>query len=604
MQQITHKLTTLTIPQKFFIEKSIEILYRGTIDTYRVRVKNPKSILSELKSAIEAFQKGQLKHFISITGKKNHTTFSKYGFKDEAIDLIEAKNNYLKFNSVSEKYFITLLKELSESNYKQTKNSLSIVLKDNIEYADAIITGLKEKLNATYTTDEELITLLGDISKAINYLFTELIDIGFSKNFWYRYMYGLFVNSLSEGDSFNDRFNEFENRISSHNNNYDIIFRIDTIKKVQQSIKSTTHQMSILENIDDITLEDPKAEIELSHFKPPKDTRLFIKCNITAHDYLAALKSAKRILSESLDLLNLGYGNEKLELNNRVLVIDTNNPKYGRFQQSTNFLDGKYSKAQTHYLNFIDKVPDLLSKENVNEETKEKVKSAIRYLRLGNQSIEVEHKFINYWIGLEYLFSNYESDNTINRIKEYLVTCHSLAYVKRNLLHFHKLISNIDSNTLASISTYTAHSEGCIQKPEFYKEVFEKLKDIHPLIAQRSYSFWKIISHKNGKGNWKEYISTHKKNLVIHLTRIYNIRNEIIHDAATDTNNESITSNLRYYLTFMLNGIIDFLCQDHDDNVSIEDYFTLNEILLGNIEHDSCQLDSLLNVDCVLDFIS
>jgi hypothetical protein len=104
--------------------------------------------------------------------------------------------------------------------------------------------------------------------------------------------------------------------------------------------------------------------------------------------------------------------------------------------------------------------------------------------------------------------------------------------------------------------------------------------------------------------NGTKYITHHKENLEIHFTRIYRLRNEIIHDAATDTNNEQIASNLRYYLTFILNELIDFLSRQQKKNVSIEDYFILNEIKLGNIAQQGYLVNDLLNVDCSIDFIS
>jgi len=82
------------------------------------------------------------------------------------------------------------------------------------------------------------------------------------------------------------------------------------------------------------------------------------------------------------------------------------------------------------------------------------------------------------------------------------------------------------------------------------------------------------------------------------------LRNEIIHDAATNTNNEHIASNLRYYLTFILNELIDFFSRNTGKPISIEDYFIRNEIEIGNIEHAGYPLDKLLNVDCSIDFIS
>ena len=596
MQHFEQKLTTLTVSQKFFIEKSIELLYRGTIDSYRVRVRNPKSILQEIKLALESFEKEQLKHFISIVAKDK----KQFALKDEVIALCTTEPNYLSFRTFSKEYFIACLEVLSENNYKQLKNSLSILLRENINYTDSIFTGLKNLLNEIPSSNVEIFILLDKIEKTLNFLFTEQIDKGFSKGFLYRHIYGLFINSLNEGDDFNIKVTEFENRVKLLNNNYLIIFRIDTTKKIKQNIKSTLAIMSICDNIDDIKFITEK---EFENFKTQKDNRIFIKCGISAPDYLAALKKAKAILAENLDLLNLGISDEFLAVHSRVLIIDNENPTKAGFQHTANFFDGKYKFAREHYLHFIEKVPVILSNQLVTNESKEKIKSAIRYLRLGNQSTEVEHKFINYWIGLEYLFSNYDSNNTISRIKEYFVVCHSPVYVKRNLYYFHANLSEIEPTILITITNYTTNPNDCLSNPDFYAEVSNKLISTHPLIAERAYNLSKKVATNGSKKNLEEYIDKHKRNLIIHFTRIYMLRNEIVHDAAINTNIENIIANLRYYLTFALNGIIDFLCQTHEDKVSIEDYFTISEIHLGNIKHKGWTLSELLKVSSSIDFI-
>lgn len=64
-----------------------------------------------------------------------------------------------------------------------------------------------------------------------------------------------------------------------------------------------------------------------------------------------------------------------------------------------------------------------------------------------------------------------------------------------------------------------------------------------------------IINPKLLVGN----ILKHGTNLERHLTRCYRIRNEIVHDAAIHLNIESITGNLKYYLTFILHALIYYL---------------------------------------------
>lgn len=342
---------------------------------------------------------------------------------------------------------------------------------------------------------------------------------------------------------------------------------------------------------------------EFDNFIVERPNRCFIKSHVPAPDYLSALKKAKASLAENLDALNLGFGDEHLQVHSRVLVIDESNPQGARFQEGKNFLDGKYKVAQDHYQSFIDKLPVILARNNINKESKEKIKSAIRYLRLGNESTEVEHKFINYWIGLEYLFSNYESTNTINRIKEYFVACHSLSYVKRNAFDFYKSVSRLAPDELAELEHYHQDPKQSLSNPTFYTEISEIFRNSHPLIAYRARLLGEALCPTDGQNKIKNYVERHQKNTIIHFTRIYRLRNEIIHDAATNTNNESIASNLRYYLTFILNGVIEYLSSSENDNASIEDYFTINEILLGNIAHKKWKLDDLLDVSTPIDFI-
>ncbi|HVV04080.1 MAG TPA: hypothetical protein VHC96_07630 [Puia sp.] len=321
-------------------------------------------------------------------------------------------------------------------------------------------------------------------------------------------------------------------------------------------------------------------------------------------DYLAALKKARNVLSEYFDVINLGLSDEFLHNHQRVLVIDERSPEQAAFQSNVNILDGRYRAEKMHYVGFTQKLPTILNNMQVQSEAKEKIKSAIRYLRLGNQSTEVEHKFINYWIGLEYLFSNYESQSTINRIKDHFINAHALAYVKRNAYSFKTTFDQISVHDQVKVPSYTPGNFSCLTLQSFYVETSTHLLNDYPLLAFRAMDLNQLFFEPNKPANAMSYIKRHRENLEIHFTRIYRLRNEIIHDAATNTNSELIASNLRYYLTFILNELIDFLSKNHAKETSIEDYFILNEIELGNIEHSGYPLAQLLEVDCSIDFIS
>lgn len=596
MQIISHKNTALTVCQTFFIEKSLELLYLGSIDSYRVRLNNPKSILEELKYCLLEFQIGRIKHFHTIKAKGN----DKKAIIDEALSLLINAPNYLSFNSFTQKYLEQLLKNTDEFNYKKAISAIELLLNENIAYLNEVIDGLGILIDANNPSINELEKI--DIS--LNILFSELISRGFSKGFLFKLVYGIFVSSLIEGEAFNQHFTNFKTRLLLPSSEFEIIFRIDTTQMVYDSISAIHNPNLVLaDDISDIKLSSWQAK-ELKTFSNRAVARKFLRINLQASDYFAALKKARSVLSEYLDVINLGLSDEYLLIHNRALIIDSRSPEKAAFQNNVNILDGKYRVEKDYYLDFTKKLPVILNNPLVHGETKEKIKSAIRYLRLGNQSTEVEHKFINYWIGLEYLFSNYESQNTINRIKEHFINAHSLAYVKRNAYSFIKAFGQISGQHQALVPSFTVASSNCLKTAAFYEETVQNLLTHYPLLGYRAMKLKQWFFQADKKPNAANYLRKHRANLEIHFTRIYRLRNEIIHDTATNTNNEHIASNMRYYLTFILNELIDFFSKFGTKETSIEDYFILNEIEIGNIEQNGFLLNELLDVDCSIDFIS
>jgi len=597
MQIIYHKNTTLTICQKFFIEKSIELLYYGSIDSYRVRLNNPKTVLEELRYCLKEFEIGRIKHFHTIKSKEKE----KKALINETLKLLDYNPNFIEFNSISKSYLVKLLNEIDDFNYKKVIYSIDILLLENQDYLEKTIAGLKDLIDL----NDNSLNALENLDKTLNILFSELISKGFSKGFLYKIIYGIFVNTLKPASNFDAHFENFKTRITDSKSEHTVIFRIDTTLKVYESISTITHHsFSLSDEIEEVKLNGEIANKELESFKLKVNNRKFISCKVRSLDYLSALKIARNILSEYLDVVNLGLSDEFLHIHNRALVIDIRSPKKGNFQNNINILDGKYRVEKDHYIQFSQKLPDLVNNPHIVNETKEKIKSAIRYLRLGNQSTEVEHKFINYWIGLEYLFSNYESQNTINRIKDHFTNAHCLAYLIRNLYSFKKSFLQLSGATIALIPSYNDSDDNFLKNEGFYNEIGTILINDFPLLAYRALKLKHWLFKPNKPANATDYINHHKENLEIHFTRIYRFRNEIIHDAATNTNNEQIASNLRYYLTFILNEVIDFLHNHSTSQLSIEDYFILNEIKLGNIARQGYLINDLLSVDCSIDFIS
>ena len=81
----------------------------------------------------------------------------------------------------------------------------------------------------------------------------------------------------------------------------------------------------------------------------------------------------------------------------------------------------------------------------------------------------------------------------------------------------------------------------------------------------------------------QDLLRKHTDNLIWNITRLYRIRNEIVHNAAIKNGIYTNIAHLKYYLSFILNSIIDFMSEDQvqtgDHNLTIDDYFTTQEVL-------------------------
>ena len=102
----------------------------------------------------------------------------------------------------------------------------------------------------------------------------------------------------------------------------------------------------------------------------------------------------------------------------------------------------------------------------------------------------------------------------------------------------------------------------------------DKLIDDQKSILMK-YRLKKIKSRLfNHKDKFSDYLKRHEKNLLWHIARIYRLRNQLIHEAAIKQDIENVTSNLRYYLVFLLNQIIIYFVNTQERRIiTLEDFF-------------------------------
>ena len=111
----------------------------------------------------------------------------------------------------------------------------------------------------------------------------------------------------------------------------------------------------------------------------------------------------------------------------------------------------------------------------------------------------------------------------------------------------------------------------------------------------------KLKSHIINRDSIKKYVDLHKSNLLQHLSRIYRLRNELVHEAAIKQDIVNVTSNLRFYLVFVINQMVGFFSDvENDESKKTMLKFFWNyekhEMLILKSQDRNEKLKSIMNV--------
>lgn len=553
--------------QRIFIAKTSELLYKGSLDTYKLKLHNPKSLIEELVS----------------TCQLTYLTNNEYSQATaaELVNILNENNDGLKFIKINRQYFLEQLKSTKKENYSRIVQACRMVLQENSNYLDYLFNEIENSLNTFDDTQEDGIVHdeIKKILLQLNYLFTELVNKGYAKNYLYNLFQVLFIYKNNVDYSFSDRYSEWITLKNREAENFKVIF----------NIKSNNFQISQLQKIDKGYLAIQKkarknlkkiVSTRVINFMEDNKMSKMISLEVSSLDPFKALEMTREKLSRDLDLYHLGYNSLNFDIDDQAAVIGESNP-YKSTTIPVNYqIDAYIDHSESSFLRLLEKIKKINS-NNIDADSYDKIFSAIRYLRTGSESPELETKLLNYWIGLEYIFTSFNAEEkTIDRIRKYYTTCHSLVYAKRNLLDFHNTLSRHNLNeVIADFDNSLVY----LTKNKTYTDIINNTDN--ELLKFRALYFQKWVQDPS---NISTAIRKHSDNIRWNLTRLYRIRNEIVHNAAIKNNIHVNISHMKYYLTFILNSILDFMANysvdiDGDNKITIDDFFIAQDIMLGSL---------------------
>lgn len=567
--------------EKFFFEKSLELLSNNTIDTYRLRINNPKTILSELVSVIESVNKGSLREiYIDILCA-------------ECLELIKQENE-LNFKSITKGFFI---QALVNKKYDVIFYASNIILSDNIDYIDKIFSLIKSEIktidaNGTYGYLE-----FDSLNRYIQYYYIELRKYGYNKPYLYNFIIAVF-GGKKQLDSFQAGIDIISTLINRKPELFQVFCCFSFEGNGEELMKRETFQLISI-SIQEIEIKAKSINKEFEEYVKSQSNHSFFYLELEAIDYYTAGLFARKKIQHILDNLCVASDIDIFKLNPVFFVVGSKDPSRAKSQKVTYKLDGHFVPNLTTYNIFLEKYDKLSTNNKIENVTLKKIFSTLRYLRYGTLAEEQEHKLLNYWIAIEYLFSSVKHmDSKTSRLNEYLYKIHCNTYTRRLFFDLHKSIKLYKLEP--SISNFDNTNLEYLLNPVTANEI-DKFKNRYPLLNFRFNTT--IIRFKDSQSIMSD-LKRHSNNVNWNLTRIYRTRNEIVHSAATDIDVVELASHLKYFLIFTLNSLFNFLLDspidtNDDRNISIEDFFLVESIkydsLVSNNSITPNQLINLIN---------
>lgn len=534
----------------FVRERLVELLHKETIDSYRVRNHYSLSLMEEFDILLTEWNSNQIKNIATIEASSQELLCSLKSdlcidFSFYSIPLFEKDiADYVQEVSSKEKKEDTVVLSsrvlhLSARLHHIISKCIEINKEKYLEQLFLLIESIvfsEEELS-----DDDYPETLSTLDWGLSSLCCTLLHQGYSKN----HLYYKASKLNKEPANFKQNFLALKDSLLKRESlDHIIVFRL----KVNDDIVKCSEEYGFTSSTDRWSMYlQGKSGITYKSYSESHPGELFFVYEGKALDMYSAIKDGKQLLSYQLDVMNVALSKAKVTVQDRVLAIQLTSTGRYIYEKVTDFqLDGVFANNASLASYFKSVIDDIKQNSSISEEVKDRMVSALRHLRLGNITSELESRFINYWIALEFIFSSpITNENTFGRIKKYLTTILCSCYVRRNVLDLEKKLKKEkvlnDEQTLVLMTN------------EEWAELIDKASSL--LLQWR---LCKMKSHLRNHEALKDYIKQHERNLNWHLIRIYRMRNELIHDAAIKQNIEGVTSNLRYYLVFLLNQLLSY----------------------------------------------
>jgi hypothetical protein len=532
-----HPTGTLLPHEKFFLELWHGMAHELSLDSHRVRCLNARTIIRELDQELR-IGRAKPDEFHDLCAEADEiltrdplvaTSFARH------LGLIQP---LLKTPPIPDEK-----KKEKDAAQEQKLRELRFIVAD---FSAALERGYCKQLLEILPD-----TIVGGDNKkteaVVGALLSDLVDQGWPLETLFSWVDLFFQKKkLPQYDTFAANLRFLIQQLNWGKQDYKVILRLSGSSKLSDfgdfagfNFRRTAGFVPTSGHLKKLAFEQPNAS--------------FAETNVKGVDFISAAISAREKFEASLDQMRFNFLPSPLKVEERCFVERSD----GRNELVTvrHLVPNPHHHLEPKaFREFADDMNKKLGRNTVEPESRERLEAAIRHYRFGSDADTYKDKFLNWWMGLEFLSHVTEGD----RIGQSVARHASDALLQRYL---YRLVSDAvgtiksqeiawDADLIAGSGAATlndleyAGALKLLQAPGLVTKLAGGFPN-NPVAAMR---IEQLAARLQDPKKTAEALAAHQRHLLWQLGRLYRIRCCIVHGSAVRFKLPLFTANMEFYL--------------------------------------------------------
>ena len=532
-----HPTGTLLPHEKFFLELWHGMAHELSLDSHRVRCLNARTIIRELDQELR-IGRAKPDEFHDLCAEADEiltrdplvaTSFARH------LGLIQP---LLKTPPIPDEK-----KKEKDAAQEQKLRELRFIVAD---FSAALERGYFKQLLEILPD-----TIVGGDNKkteaVVGALLSDLVDQGWPLETLFSWVDLFFQKKkLPQYDTFAANLRFLIQQLNWGKQDYKVILRLSGSSKLSDfgdfagfNFRRTAGFVPTSGHLKKLAFEQPNAS--------------FAETNVKGVDFISAAISAREKFEASLDQMRFNFLPSPLKVEERCFVERSD----GRSELVTvrHLVPNPHHHLEPKaFREFADDMTKKLGRNTVEPESRERLEAAIRHYRFGSDADTYKDKFLNWWMGLEFLSHVTEGD----RIGQSVARHASDALLQRYL---YRLVSDAvgtikaqeiawDADLIAGSGAATLNdleyvgALKLLQAPGLVTKLASGFPN-NPVAAMR---IEQLAARLQDPKKTAEALAAHQRHLLWQLGRLYRIRCCIVHGSAVRFKLPLFTANMEFYL--------------------------------------------------------